>query len=61
MDKDMRLALETADALKIPLPLVRAVKDALGAAVSAGQSEEDFSSAIKPLERAAGVEVRSRS
>jgi 3-hydroxyisobutyrate dehydrogenase-like beta-hydroxyacid dehydrogenase len=61
MDKDMRLALETADALKIPLPVVQAVKGVLGACVAAGQSEEDFSSAIKHLERAAGVEVASRS
>jgi 3-hydroxyisobutyrate dehydrogenase-like beta-hydroxyacid dehydrogenase len=61
MDKDMRLALETADSLKLPLPVVRAVKEVLGACVSAGQSEEDFSSAIKHLERAAQVQVSSRS
>lgn len=61
MDKDMRLALETADSLNLPLPVVRAVKSVLGACVSAGQSEEDFSSAIKHLERAAGVQVASRS
>jgi 3-hydroxyisobutyrate dehydrogenase-like beta-hydroxyacid dehydrogenase len=61
MDKDMRLALETADSLKLPMPVVRAVKDVLGACMSAGQSEEDFSSAIKHLERAAGVQVATRS
>jgi 3-hydroxyisobutyrate dehydrogenase-like beta-hydroxyacid dehydrogenase len=61
MDKDMRLALETADALHLSMPLVRAVKEVLGACVSAGQAEEDFSSAIKHLERAGGVEVASRS
>ncbi|HZE97585.1 MAG TPA: NAD(P)-dependent oxidoreductase [Planctomycetota bacterium] len=57
MDKDMRLALETAESLQTPLPVVRAVKEVLGACMSAGQSEEDFSSAIKHLERAAGVQV----
>lgn len=61
MDKDMRLALETADSLQLPLPVVKAVKDVLGACMSAGQSEEDFSSAIKHLERAAGVQVATRS
>jgi len=61
MDKDMRLALETADSLNLPLPVVRAVKDVLGACMSAGQAEEDFSSAIKHLERAAQVQVSSRS
>lgn len=60
-DKDMRLALETADALGVSLPVVKAVKEVLGACVTAGQSEEDFSAAIKHLERAGGVEVRSRS
>jgi len=61
MDKDMRLALETAEALRITMPVVRAVKEVLGACVGAGQAEEDFSSAIKHLERAGGVEVASRS
>ncbi len=59
MDKDMRLAPETADSLKLPLPVASAVKSVLGAGVSAGQSDEDFSSAIKHLERAAGVQVAS--
>jgi 3-hydroxyisobutyrate dehydrogenase-like beta-hydroxyacid dehydrogenase len=27
MDKDMRLALETAEALRLPMPVVRAVKE----------------------------------
>ncbi len=61
MDKDMRLALETAEALRLSMPVVRAVKEVLGACVTAGQAEEDFSSAIKHLERAGGVEVASRS
>ena len=61
MDKDMRLALETAESLRIDLPGVRAVKEVLGACVTAGQADEDFSSAIKHLERAGGIEVASRS
>jgi 3-hydroxyisobutyrate dehydrogenase-like beta-hydroxyacid dehydrogenase len=61
MDKDMRLALETAEALRVALPAVRAVKEVLGACVAAGQADEDMSSAIKHLERAGGVEVASRT
>lgn len=61
MDKDMRLALETAEALRVSLPAVQAVKEVLGACVAAGQADEDMSSAIKHLERAGGVEVASRS
>src|SRR6185436_11343986 len=55
MDKDMRLALETAEALRVSLPAVQAVKEVLGACVAAGQADEDMSSAIKHLERAGGV------
>jgi 3-hydroxyisobutyrate dehydrogenase-like beta-hydroxyacid dehydrogenase len=61
MDKDMRLAFETDESLRLSMPLVRAVKEVLGGCVTAGQAEDDFSSAIKHLERAGGVEVASRS
>jgi len=61
MDKDMRLALETADALRVRMPVVQAVKEVLGACVAAGQGDEDMSSAIRHLERAGGVEVASRN
>jgi 3-hydroxyisobutyrate dehydrogenase-like beta-hydroxyacid dehydrogenase len=61
MDKDMRLALETADALGVSMPVVQAVKAVLGACVAAGQADEDMSSAIRHLERAGGVEVASRN
>jgi 3-hydroxyisobutyrate dehydrogenase-like beta-hydroxyacid dehydrogenase len=61
MDKDMRLALETAESLHVSLPAVKAVKEVLGACVAAGQADEDMSSAIRHLERAGGVEVASRN
>jgi 3-hydroxyisobutyrate dehydrogenase len=61
MDKDLRLALETADALRVQMPVVQAVKAVLGACVAAGQGDEDMSSAIRHLERAGGVEVASRN
>src|SRR5689334_17007601 len=43
MDKDMRLALETAESLRVSLPAVKAVKEVLGACVAAGQADEDMS------------------
>jgi 3-hydroxyisobutyrate dehydrogenase len=61
MDKDMRLALEAAEALGLSMPGVRAVKEVLAACVRDGQAEEDVSAAIKHLERAGGVEVASRN
>jgi len=60
MDKDLRLALETADALKVPMPALAAVKQVFTACMGAGQSEEDFSTIVKHHERVAGVQVRRK-
>lgn len=60
MDKDLRLALETAEALKVPMPALAAVKQVFTACMGAGQAEEDFSTIVKHHERNAGVVVRRR-
>ena len=59
MDKDLRLALEAAHALRVPVPALAAVKEVFSACLAAGQAEEDFSSVIKFFERFTGAEVRS--
>jgi 3-hydroxyisobutyrate dehydrogenase-like beta-hydroxyacid dehydrogenase len=59
MDKDMRLALETAESLRIPMPLLSALKGVYTACVASGLGEEDFAALVKFLERYAGVEVAS--
>jgi 3-hydroxyisobutyrate dehydrogenase-like beta-hydroxyacid dehydrogenase len=59
MDKDVRLALETAESLHIPMPLLGALKGVYTACVASGLGEEDFAAAVKLLERYAGVEVAS--
>jgi 3-hydroxyisobutyrate dehydrogenase len=61
MRKDVRLAIETAAELGVKLPAAEAAKSVFDAAVDEGSADEDFSAAIKHLERVAGVEVRSRS
>jgi 3-hydroxyisobutyrate dehydrogenase-like beta-hydroxyacid dehydrogenase len=61
MRKDVRLALETAEALGFTLPVAAATKGVFDAAMAAGHGEEDFSAMIKHLEASAGVAVRSRS
>lgn len=61
MRKDVRLALETAADLNVPLPALEAVKRVFDASMEEGHGEEDFSAIIKHLENAAGVAVRSRS
>ncbi len=47
MDKDLRLALEAADRLKVPMPALAAAKQVFTACMAAGQAEEDFSSIVK--------------
>ncbi len=61
MRKDVRLAIETAAELGVKLPATEAAKSVFDAAMEEGSADEDFSAAIKHLERMAGVEVRSRS
>jgi 3-hydroxyisobutyrate dehydrogenase len=60
MDKDVRLALETAQAAGVPTPALAAARQVFAACLAAGQAEEDFSSLIRHHERAAGVAVRGR-
>ncbi len=61
MNKDLKLALDAAHALAVPMPALAAIKEVFSSAMAAGQAEEDFSSTIKVLERQAGVEVKRRS
>jgi 3-hydroxyisobutyrate dehydrogenase len=60
MDKDLRLALETADALRVPMPALAAAKQVFTACMGNGQAEEDFSTIVKHHERVAGVSVRRK-
>ena len=59
MDKDLRLAMETAESLHLPMPVLAALKGVYTACVAADLGDEDYSAAIKLLERFAGVEVAS--
>jgi 3-hydroxyisobutyrate dehydrogenase len=61
MDKDLRLALETAEALKVPMPALAAAKQVFTACMAQGQADEDFSTIVKHHERLAGVEVRRKA
>jgi 3-hydroxyisobutyrate dehydrogenase-like beta-hydroxyacid dehydrogenase len=59
MHKDVGLALETAKAVDLPLPLTAITEQMLRAAIAKGYGEEDFSSTIRVLEDLAGIEVKS--
>jgi 3-hydroxyisobutyrate dehydrogenase-like beta-hydroxyacid dehydrogenase len=59
MHKDVGLALESAKALDLPLPLTAITEQMLRATIAKGYGEDDFCSVIRVLEDLAGVEVRS--
>jgi 3-hydroxyisobutyrate dehydrogenase-like beta-hydroxyacid dehydrogenase len=58
MHKDVGLALESAQALDLPLPLTAITHQMLRAAIAKGWGDEDFVSIIRVLEDWAGVVVR---
>jgi 3-hydroxyisobutyrate dehydrogenase/2-hydroxy-3-oxopropionate reductase len=58
MDKDVALMLESAEELKVPLPLTGLTRQLFQLAISKGLAEEDMCSTIKVLEGFAGVEVK---
>jgi len=59
MHKDMGLALESAKALDLPLPLSAITEQMIRATIAKGYGEDDFCSVIRILEDLAGVEVKS--
>jgi 3-hydroxyisobutyrate dehydrogenase-like beta-hydroxyacid dehydrogenase len=60
MHKDIRLMLEAAQGLNVPLQLTSLTERLFRAALDAGLGNEDICSTIKVLESSAGVEVKRR-
>lgn len=60
MHKDIGLMLDSAQELKVPLPLTALTQQVFQAAISTGHADEDICSTIKVLEGLAGVEVKRR-
>lgn len=58
LHKDIGLALDSAKALGLPLPLTAITEQMLQAAIAKGWGEDDMCSTIRLLEEWAGVEVR---
>ncbi len=52
--KDQGLMLETADALRVPMPGLAAVREVFQSARAQGYGREDICAVVKTLERAAG-------
>jgi 3-hydroxyisobutyrate dehydrogenase-like beta-hydroxyacid dehydrogenase len=60
MHKDIRLALDTAQALGIPAPLARAAETMLARAEEAGYAQQDIAAFYQVLAQAATPEGRAR-
>jgi 3-hydroxyisobutyrate dehydrogenase-like beta-hydroxyacid dehydrogenase len=61
LEKDLRLCLEEADALGVPMIVGSAVKQLLAVAAASQGPQGDMTEMVKPLERWAGVTVQARS
>jgi 3-hydroxyisobutyrate dehydrogenase-like beta-hydroxyacid dehydrogenase len=60
-NKDIRLCLEEADALGVPMVVGTAVRQLYSIALASEGPNADMTEVVKPLERWAGVEVGSKS
>jgi 3-hydroxyisobutyrate dehydrogenase-like beta-hydroxyacid dehydrogenase len=54
--KDIRLVLEAADELAVPMPLASLIRDHLISGVAHGQANLDWSSLARVVARNAGLE-----
>ena len=54
--KDVRLVLEAADELAVPMPLASLIRDHCLSAIAHGQAEQDWSSVTRVAARDAGLE-----
>jgi 3-hydroxyisobutyrate dehydrogenase-like beta-hydroxyacid dehydrogenase len=60
MHKDISLALETAEALGVPLPLTGLTQQMFRAAIAMGYGDDDMCSTVRVMEQWAHTEVRDR-
>ena len=61
MVKDLRLCLQEAEALELPMDIARAVGRLFALALDEIGPDKDFTTVILPMEKRAGVTVRSRA
>src|SRR5437588_146954 len=59
MHKDISLALDSAEALEVPLPLTGLTQQMFRAAIAMGYGEEDMCSTVRVLEQWAQTEVKA--
>ena len=59
LDKDMSLMLDSAEQMRVPLPLTSLSRQMFQAAIAKGYGEDDICGAIRVLEEFAQVEVKN--
>jgi 3-hydroxyisobutyrate dehydrogenase-like beta-hydroxyacid dehydrogenase len=59
MEKDVRLALECANAAGVPLPVTALVQQLLRGCIASGMGDIDFTALVPRLRREAGLDARS--
>jgi 3-hydroxyisobutyrate dehydrogenase-like beta-hydroxyacid dehydrogenase len=60
MYKDLRLCMEEAEAMGVPMWVGGAVRNMFQITIAQCGAGEDFTTVVKPIEQWAGVEVRAR-
>jgi 3-hydroxyisobutyrate dehydrogenase-like beta-hydroxyacid dehydrogenase len=61
LNKDVKLCLEEADALGVPMVVGAAVRQILAITMASEGADADMTEIVKPFERWAGVEVRKQA
>ena len=60
LSKDVRLCMDEAEALGVPMVVGSAVRQLLSIAAASEGADADMTELVKPLERWAGVEVKGQ-
>jgi 3-hydroxyisobutyrate dehydrogenase-like beta-hydroxyacid dehydrogenase len=60
MYKDLRLCLEEAESMGVPMWVGSAVRTMYQLAIAQCGADGDFTTVVKPIEQWAGVEVRAK-
>ncbi len=61
LDKDMGLALESAESLGVPMPIASMIRGFYTEAIEDGKGDNDFNAIATVFERRAGVEIRKKA
>lgn len=61
MNKDLNLAMQTAEQIGVPMPLASQLRKVFGDCIEAGLGEEDFCASVKLVEQLAQVTIHGKA